>query len=361
MPCSARDPVTWAAQTGCGMYLALRGGRPIQSRRARGGVVVVVLFNADDAHAVGAVWRFDLDPFSDPVSDQRLPQRRLVAASSRLWICLGRTDDSVGLLIGPVFAEVNRAAHVDDAGPRLGLDQNVVLDDRLELVDARLHHALLVLRRVVLEVLGEVAELPGRLDLGHDRRPPTRGQLVELLANRHEPLRGDVDVIGHLLESSAQERDFTSPLAGEVGAERRVGGRPFLYCRRAMRRLLLTVGMLLMGMALVGCAAGSLVGTSLLPLDQEVGTHAAAAGAVLGIGLMAAAVNPAGNVGWVRAGILYVFVVLAFEGGSDFLLRASLHLRPGILCPALTLLPLPTYPGRPKLMPTPQRKNTGPR
>ena len=48
-----------------------------------------------------------------------------------------------------------------------------------------------------------------------------------------------------------------------------------------MRRLLLTVGMLLMGMALVGGAAVSLVGTSLLPLDQEVGTHASAAGAVL--------------------------------------------------------------------------------
>ena len=71
--------------------------------------------------------------------------------------------------------------------------------------------------------------------------------------------------------------------------------------------------MLLMGMALVGGAAVSLVGTSLLPLDQEVGTHASAAGAVLGIGLTAAAVNPAGNIGWVRAGILYGFVVLALR------------------------------------------------
>src|SRR3982075_2247614 len=93
----------------------------------------------------------------------------------------------------------------------------------------------------------------------------------------------------------------------------------------AMRRLLLTVGMLLMGMALVGGAAVSLVGTSLLPLDQEVGTHASAAGAVLGIGLMAAAVNPAGNIGWVRAGILYGVVVLAFEAGSADLWPSSFH------------------------------------
>src|SRR5260370_42537814 len=130
------------------MYAASVLCRAIQARRSCRGVVVVVLFNADDGPAVGAVWRFDLDRSSDPVSDQRLAQRRLVAHSSRLWICLGRTDDSVGLLIGPVFAEVNRAAHVDDAGPRLGLDQNVVLDDRLELVDPRLHHALLVLLRL---------------------------------------------------------------------------------------------------------------------------------------------------------------------------------------------------------------------
>ena len=78
-----------------------------------------------------------------------------------------------------------------------------------------------------------------------------------------------------------------------------------------MKRLLLTVGMLLMGMGLVGGAAAALIPTSLLPLDQEVGTHTSAAGAVLGIGLMAAAVNPAANIGWVRAGILYGFVVLA--------------------------------------------------
>src|SRR5438874_1660343 len=51
-----------------------------------------------------------------------------------------------------------------------------------------------------------------------------------------------------------------------------------------MRRLLLTIAMLLMGMALVGGAAAALVPTSLVPLDQEVGTHTSAAGAVLGIG-----------------------------------------------------------------------------
>jgi hypothetical protein len=119
-----------------------------------------------------------------------------------------------------------------------------------------------------------------------------------------------------------------------------------------MRRLLLTVGMLLMGMALVGGAAVSLVGTSLLPLDQEVGTHASAAGAVLGIGLMAAAVNPAGNIGWVRAGILYGFVVLAFEAGSYYLWHAPFHIGPVFFGLAFSLLLIATYPERKQLVPS---------
>jgi hypothetical protein len=118
-----------------------------------------------------------------------------------------------------------------------------------------------------------------------------------------------------------------------------------------MRRLLLTISMLLMGMALVGGAAESLVGTSLVPLDQEVGTHASAAGAVLGIGLMAAAVSPAANVGWVRAGILYGFVVLAFEAGQFFLLHAQFHLGPVFFGLAFSLLLIAVYPQRKALVP----------
>ena len=119
-----------------------------------------------------------------------------------------------------------------------------------------------------------------------------------------------------------------------------------------MRRLLLTVGMVLMGMALVGGAAASLVGTSLLPLDQEVGTHTSAAGAVLGIGLMAAAVNPSAHVGWVRAGILYGFVVLAFEAGSFFLWGAPFHVGPVFFGLAFSLLLIATYPQRKQLVPS---------
>lgn len=106
-----------------------------------------------------------------------------------------------------------------------------------------------------------------------------------------------------------------------------------------------------MGMGLVGGAAAALVPTSLLPLDQEVGTHTSAAGAVLGIGLMAAAVNPSANVGWVRAGILYGFVVLAFEAGAYFVWHVQFHLGPVIFGLAFSLLLIATYPQRKKLIP----------
>jgi len=118
-----------------------------------------------------------------------------------------------------------------------------------------------------------------------------------------------------------------------------------------MRRLLLTIAMLLMGMALVGGAAAALVPTSLLPLDQEVGTHTSAAGAVLGIGLMAAAFNPSANVAWVRAGILYGGVVLAFEAGAYFLWKEPFHIGPVFFGLAFSLLLIALYPQRRDLVP----------
>jgi len=120
---------------------------------------------------------------------------------------------------------------------------------------------------------------------------------------------------------------------------------------------MLTVAMLLMVMALVGGAAAALVPTSLLPLDQEVGTHTSAAGAVLGIGLMAAAFNPSANVAWVRAGILYGFVVLAFEAGAYFLWREPFHLGPVFFGLAFSLLLIALYPQRRALVPSNELKS----
>ncbi len=83
---------------------------------------------------------------------------------------------------------------VDDRGPR---------DPRLELGDPRLEEALLVLGRVVLEVLGQVAEPAGRRDRLDRSRPARPLELRELgleglhlLARQHLATRHAAEATG---------------------------------------------------------------------------------------------------------------------------------------------------------------------
>jgi len=118
-----------------------------------------------------------------------------------------------------------------------------------------------------------------------------------------------------------------------------------------MRRLLLTMVMVLMGAALVAGSARALFGERLFPLDQEIGTHASSAAAVLGIGLMAAAIHPADNIAWVRAGILYGFITVAYEVGAHYLIGAEFFFGPVIFGLSCSLLLIALYPQRSKLVP----------
>ena len=96
---------------------------------------------------------------------------------------------------------------------RLGrLDDLGVLEQRLELADAPLHVALLVLGRVVVAVLREVAQLAGALDLGGDLDAAPRGEVVELGA---QPV---VRLLGQLV------RFHGGP--GYPGGHRRIGRFP---------------------------------------------------------------------------------------------------------------------------------------
>lgn len=118
-----------------------------------------------------------------------------------------------------------------------------------------------------------------------------------------------------------------------------------------MRRLLLTLVMVLMGAALVGGSARALFGDALLPLDLELGTNSSAAAAVLGIGLMAAAIHPAANIAWVRAGILYGFVTIFYELGAHFIIGSKFYFGPVIFGVSCSLLLIALYPQRAKLVP----------
>jgi hypothetical protein len=118
-----------------------------------------------------------------------------------------------------------------------------------------------------------------------------------------------------------------------------------------MRRLLLTLVMVLMGAALVAGSARALFGDALLPLDLELGTNSSAAAAVLGIGLMAAAIHPAANIAWVRAGILYGLVTIFYELGAHYIIGSKFYFGPVIFGVACSLLLIALYPQRSKLMP----------
>src|ERR1700693_4343029 len=118
-----------------------------------------------------------------------------------------------------------------------------------------------------------------------------------------------------------------------------------------MRRTLLTIVKVLMGAALVGGSARALFGERLPPLDQELGIHASAAAAILGIGLMAGAIHPAANIAWVRAGILYGFVTIFYELGAHYLIGAEFFFGPVIFGLSCSLLLIALYPPRSQLMP----------
>ncbi|TMG04741.1 MAG: hypothetical protein E6I06_12695 [Chloroflexi bacterium] len=84
-----------------------------------------------------------------------------------------------------------------------------------------------------------------------------------------------------------------------------------------MRRLILRIGMLLMGIGLVGGAVATQIGTALAGLDQQVGTNGSAAAFVLGAGLIVASLSPSAPIAWVRAGILYGDLRPGFHPAAD--------------------------------------------
>src|SRR2546421_4965992 len=104
-----------------------------------------------------------------------------------------------------------------------------------------------------------------------------------------------------------------------------------------------------MGIGLLGGAVGTVLVASFKAIDEQVGTNGSAAAAVLGIGLIVAAFNPARSAAWIGAGILYGMVVLVFEvvsaaHGKGF------HLGPVIFGLAFSLLLIAAYPERKRLI-----------
>src|SRR5919108_1959545 len=129
---------------------------------AMGDAAASDLLNRGDTHGVISARRLDSHHVADTVADQRLAHGRLEANASGLGVGFRRTDDAVGLFVLAVLGKADGAAHAHLAPLHGSFDEDVVLDDRLELAYPSLHHALLVLGRVVFEVLGKVPQLTRR-------------------------------------------------------------------------------------------------------------------------------------------------------------------------------------------------------
>ena len=113
------------------------------------------------------VRELDIDDIADARADQSVTDRGLVGnlALEAVRLC-GSDDVEVEVLIVILVMDLDVAADVDLVCVSLVLiDDLCVLQDVLDLLDTGLDITLLVLRRVVLGVLGEVALLAGLTDL----------------------------------------------------------------------------------------------------------------------------------------------------------------------------------------------------
>jgi hypothetical protein len=66
---------------------------------------------------------------------------------------------------------------------------------------------------------------------------------------------------------------------------------------------------------------------------------------------MAAAIHPAANIAWVRAGILYGLVTIFYELGAHYLIGAQFFFGPVIFGISSSLLLIALYPQRSQLVP----------
>jgi peptidoglycan/LPS O-acetylase OafA/YrhL len=80
-----------------------------------------------------------------------------------------------------------------------------------------------------------------------------------------------------------------------------------------LKARLLTVVMLLLGVIMVVGGTLSLFATAIFPFDSLAGSDTSVAGVAFGVGIAVASFNPEGHVSWVRAAILYMFLLVAYR------------------------------------------------
>src|SRR5438270_13502466 len=80
-----------------------------------------------------------------------------------------------------------------------------------------------------------------------------------------------------------------------------------------LKARLLGVVMLLLGILMVVGSTMSIFATSIFPFDGLAGTDVSVAGVAFGVGIAVASFNPAAHISWVRAAILYMFLLFVYR------------------------------------------------
>src|SRR5436190_77624 len=183
-------------------------GRPSIGARARmktvrpGSNSYASAADRDDAGAPDAARRLDLDLVADALAEDG-------AADGRLRRDAPHARDVERHQLAVVPLQLDMGPDGDDAarGGRLLVDHLGIVEARAQDRDPALEQALLVLRRVVLEVLGEVAVASRYRDRVDHRTPPRALQLRELcLELRALSSRELLPLVSHAEKPSGRSR-----------------------------------------------------------------------------------------------------------------------------------------------------------
>jgi len=126
-----------------------------------------------------------------------------------------------------------------------------------------------------------------------------------------------------------------------------------------VRRLGLSLALILIGVALIGGFLTQVVPDQVVPanlrsLGLYVGTNGSVAGAIFGIGLLWAATNPRQHVAWVILTIIYAVLLVIYQAYAAIVLHNPWELPPivfGLLAGLLVAALYPIAPRRPQPRP----------
>jgi hypothetical protein len=110
--------------------------------------------------------------------------------------------------------------------------------------------------------------------------------------------------------------------------------------------------MLPMGALLVTGSTASNFATNIFPFDRYMGINASIAGVAFGVGIAIASFDPEGNLSWLRGGIIYADLLVAYQVVFWIFVGVPLSWGPLLLGVGFASSLVLLYPRRPELIPT---------